>query len=198
MAIILPTIDGGWPCILADPPWRFASNSEAKPGRNAVRHYPCMTLTGIAELPVRAVAADDCTLFLWVTGPILAIGGHLPILKAWGFRPSSVAFVWSKGRAGTGYTTRKSVAFVILGKRGRSLRKDKGVLDFIDEPARHHSRKPEEAYRRIERYCDGPRLELFPGPPQLGWTQWGDPLKDVAQRATRGSAHALAGDRVPS
>jgi hypothetical protein len=30
---------GGWRVILADPPWRFKSNSERVPGRNPMRHY---------------------------------------------------------------------------------------------------------------------------------------------------------------
>ena len=35
------------------------------------------------------------------------------------------------------------------------------VHEVILAPVREHSRKPDEAYSRIERYCAGPRLELF-------------------------------------
>ena len=47
-------------CLLADPPWHFASNSTAKPGRNAFGHYDCIRLADIAALPVAGTLADDC------------------------------------------------------------------------------------------------------------------------------------------
>ena len=73
--------------IVADPPWRFKSNSLANPGRNALRHYDCMALPEITALPVTDVAAPDSVLFLWVPGPFLAIGAHLPIMRAWALNP---------------------------------------------------------------------------------------------------------------
>src|ERR1700743_657191 len=82
--------------IAADVPWAFKSNSVGKPGRNAMRHYDCMSLDDIAALPVRDVVADDACLFFWITGPFLAIGAHIPIMKAWGFEPSGMGFVWIK------------------------------------------------------------------------------------------------------
>ena len=36
----LPEIAGGWRCVLADPPWRFASKSDAAPGRNVLAALP--------------------------------------------------------------------------------------------------------------------------------------------------------------
>lgn len=174
--------------IAADPPWLFKSNSAAKPGRNARRHYKCMTLAEIAALPVKDYAADDCVLFLWITGPLLAKGAHLPIMKAWGFKPSGMGFVWIKlnKRAaslfflesdifmGGGFTTRKNAEFVVIGKRGRSVRKNAGVREVIVEPLREHSRKPELFYERVEKYADGPRLELFGRTERAGWTVRGD------------------------
>jgi N6-adenosine-specific RNA methylase IME4 len=64
----LPTIDGGFPCVHADVPSRFRSDSEAKPGRNAMRHYGCHSMATIATLPVRDVVADDALLWFWTTG----------------------------------------------------------------------------------------------------------------------------------
>jgi N6-adenosine-specific RNA methylase IME4 len=40
-------------------------------------------------------------------------------------------------------------------------------------PRREHSRKPEEAYARIEALCEGPYLELFARAPRPGWDSWG-------------------------
>jgi N6-adenosine-specific RNA methylase IME4 len=35
-------------------------------------------------------------------------------------------------------------------------------------------RKPDEVYRRVERYCTGPRLDLFGRESRQGWHVWGD------------------------
>lgn len=171
-----------------DPPWHFKSNSKANPGRNAQRHYACMSAAELAALPVGDLAADDCAAFLWITGPMLAIGAHLPLFKAWNFKPSGMAFVWVKlyPRAtslfilksdltiGGGFTTRKNCEFVVLGKRGRSVRQNAGVHEVIIEPRRDHSRKPEQFYERVEAYSAGPRLELFARQRRPGWQSWGN------------------------
>lgn len=174
--------------IAADPPWHFKSNSAAKPGRNAFGHYSCMSLNDIAALPVAQHAADDAVLFLWITGPFMAIGAHLPLMKAWGFKPSGMGFVWVKlnPRAaslfilkddlamGGGFTTRKNAEFRLIGKRGRSVRRNAGVHEVIIDPRREHSRKPDEFFDRAQAYSEGPYLELFGRQSRPGWDVWGN------------------------
>jgi N6-adenosine-specific RNA methylase IME4 len=92
----LPTIEGGFRCVVADVPSRFRSNSVERPGRNALRHYACHPMETIATLPVGDVVARDAFLFFWTTTPLIAIGAHIPVMKAWGFTPTAVAFVWVK------------------------------------------------------------------------------------------------------
>jgi len=175
-------------CIVADVPWHFKSNSKANPGRNPLSHYDCMSLDEIAALPVKQVAADDAWLFFWITGPFLAIGAHLPIFKAWGFEPSGMGFVWIKlnPRApqmifmpqdiatGGGFTTRKNAEFCLIGRRGSPKRLSAGIHEVIIAPRREHSRKPDESIERIERFCIGPRLELFGRQSRDGWTVRGN------------------------
>ncbi len=170
----LPTIEGGWRCVLADPPWRFQSNSVEKPGKNAMRHYACMNLADISALPVRDVSADEAWLFMWITSPFLSIGAHIPVLKAWGFKVSTIGFVWEKQSFGTGYTTRSSCEFVVVGRRGRPARKSCSIRQFHQEAKRAHSRKPDEIVSRIEALCAGPYLELFARQSRPGWTTWGN------------------------
>jgi N6-adenosine-specific RNA methylase IME4 len=79
----LPMVEGGWPCVHADVPARFRSNSEARPGRNAMRHYTCHSMVTIATLPVRDVVGPDAFLWFWTTGPLMAIGAHIPVIRAW-------------------------------------------------------------------------------------------------------------------
>lgn len=174
--------------IAADPPWQFKSNSAAKPGRNAMRHYDCMSLEDINALPVADVAADDAILFLWITGPFMATGAHLALMKAWGFKPSGMGFVWIKlnPRAaslfilrddlamGGGFTTRKNAEFCLIGKRGRSVRQNAGVHEVIIDPRRQHSRKPDEFYSRVQQYSSGPYLEMFARQSRPGWDVWGN------------------------
>lgn len=179
----------GYSVLAVDPPWAFASNSEASPGRNARRHYDTMTVSEICRLPVAMLAAEQSACFLWITGPFLAIGAHVDVLGHWGFSVSSIAFTWiklKKGRAleqftqkdlfvGQGLTTRKNAEFVVLGVRGKSLRQASDVLDVIIEPVREHSRKPEQFYRRVEIYA-GPkarRIDIFSRQSRPGWNSWG-------------------------
>jgi N6-adenosine-specific RNA methylase IME4 len=101
-----------------------------------------------------------------------------------------MGFVWIKLRpladpenfkasdlhTGTGFTTRKNAEFILICKRGRSLRRDAGVHEIIVAPRREHSRKPDELHARIERYLghEGPFLELFARQSRPGWTVWGN------------------------
>ena len=183
----LPTIVGGWACVHADPPWRFRSNSVAKPGRNVMRHYDCLSLGHIAALPVKDVVARDAFAFLWVPGPFLVIGAHISILHAWGFEPTATGFVWVKLRSraaglfihlddvfiGTGFTTRKSCEFVVIGRRGKPQRLAANVREVIFAPVREPSRKPDQFYDRVEAFCPGPRLDLFGRQSREGWQVYG-------------------------
>jgi N6-adenosine-specific RNA methylase IME4 len=192
----LPTIDGGWQCLLADPPWRYHSYAPTQNhhiSREIERHYRTMTLQEIIDMPVKKVVARDCHLFLWTTGPYLE--KCFAVAKAWGFKYSGSGFVWIKltkksGDAqyqlrtmrewlallhtGLGFTTRKNAEFCLLFRRGRARRIAKDIHEIIIAPRREHSRKPDETFDRVERYCAGPRLELFGRQARPDWTVWGN------------------------
>lgn len=53
-----------------------------------------MSIAEIKALPVAALAAPDCALFLWITFPMLQEGWG--VMEAWGFTFKTVAFVWIK------------------------------------------------------------------------------------------------------
>lgn len=191
----LPTIEGGWPCVLADPPWHFRARTALQvgnwtSGRDAEKHYDVMGIEDIKAMPVKKVAAKDAHLFLWTTGPCLPLA--FEVITAWGFRYSAVAFTWVKFKrsfkpeqirlipvvdgdfhCGLGLTTRKNCEFVLLARRGNARRIAKDVRELILAPVREHSRKPDEVYGRIERYCAGPYLELFSRQSRPGWITWG-------------------------
>lgn len=192
-------------CILADPPWHFRARTALqtrnfKCARDAEKHYAVMGLDDIKAMPVKDLAAPDAHLFIWTTGPCLR--QTFEVMEAWGFRYSAVAFTWVKLKrsidtrqlrvlptaesdlhVGLGLTTRKNAEFCLLGRRGSARRNAKDVREIILSPVREHSRKPDEAARRIERYCDGPYLELFARAPREGWTVWGNETSKFEEAA---------------
>lgn len=146
-----------------------------------------MTLAEIKAVPIPSIAARDCHLFLWTTTPHLVEA--LEVMKVWGFRYSTVAFVWIKTNkhapsmwidprqdifTGMGYTTRQNAELVLLGRRGSPPRLSKKVRQVILAPRREHSRKPEEVYERVIQYAEGPRLDMFSRENRPGFTAWGD------------------------
>jgi N6-adenosine-specific RNA methylase IME4 len=172
----LPRVDGGYGVVHADPPLRFHSNSRENPGRNAMRHYKCWDYPDFEKLPVADVVANDALLALSVPSPFLAIGAHLPLIRAGGFKPSSIGFTWLKVNRngsplmGPGLVTRKCCEFVVLGRRGKPPRLSNGVLEIIIAEPREHSRKPDEIYARLEALTPGPCLDLFARQRRDGWT----------------------------
>lgn len=184
--------------IVADPPWHYKSYTALRSPnwqsrRDAAKHYATMSLEDLKVLPVKDLAAPSgCHLFLWVTGPCLPLGFEL--MQAWGFKYSSVAFTWVKLKrshnpnqlrtlptaagdlhTGLGLTTRKNAEFCLLGRRGNARRLAKDVREIILAPVREHSRKPDEVYQRVERYCAGPYLSMFARESERpGWSYHGN------------------------
>jgi N6-adenosine-specific RNA methylase IME4 len=193
-------------CIMADPPWHFRARTALQVGnwtsrRDAEKHYNVMGIDDIAALPIRDLVAKDAHLFLWTTGPFLRQA--FDVIDAWGFRYSGSGFVWIKlkktsGRqlrlvssgdmaselhTGLGLTTRKNAEFCLLARRGNARRNAKDIREVILSPVREHSRKPDEAFERAERYCDGPRIEIFSRQRRMGWESWGNEVDRFQEAA---------------
>ena len=87
----------------------------------AENHYPTMSIDELCALPVEALAAKDCLLFLWATFPMLSEA--LQLIRAWGFTFKTVSFVWLKQNRksptwfyGLGYWTRGNAEICLLAK----------------------------------------------------------------------------------
>ena len=146
---------GKYQVIYADPPWAYRVWSKKGNGRSAESHYPTMSIEEIADLPVKKLADENCALFLWVTFPLLK--EIWKVIAAWGFTYKSVAFVWIKQNKkadslfwGMGYWTRANAEICILATKGSPKRYSKRVHQVIVSHIEEHSKKPEEARRRIE------------------------------------------------
>ena len=52
---------------------------------------------------------------------------------------------------------------------------------LIVSPRREHSRKPDEAYERIEALCEGPYLEIFARARRPGWDALGQSKRRLSR-----------------
>lgn len=177
----LPTVDGGFQTVLADPPWRFANRTgKVAPEHKRLDRYGTMELDEIKALPVSDVTAKNAHLYLWVPNALLPEG--IEVMKAWGFRYVSNV-VWAKRRKdggpdgrGVGFYFRNVTEPILFGVRGsmRTLAPARSTVNMIETRKREHSRKPDEQYDLIESCSPGPYLELFARYAREGWSAWGN------------------------
>lgn len=177
-------IAGSYDLIYADPPWHYAARKTGTSfGGGVTDKYPTMTVPEISALPVKHIARDNSVLMIWTTMPYLM--DTQQVITAWGFRYVTCGFTWIKTNcrsgtvfAGVGNYTKSNAELCLIAKRGAGLKRaSRSVHQVIMSPRREHSRKPDEAYDRIEQLF-GPqdRVELFARNRRPGWASWGNQL----------------------
>lgn len=167
--------------IYADPPWSFKTWSPKGGGR--APKYPTMSLEEVAALPVANIANDDCVLFLWTLGwiPPRAIAD---VIDRWGFIYKTLAFDWWKitqdnlPRGAKGYYTRASSEQCVLATRGKMpVPPSRRPIQAVIETPTKHSKKPVQAYEKIERMYPGQsKVELFARNTRSGWISIGNDI----------------------
>ena len=170
--------------IYANPPWKYQQKNLQGA---AEKHYSTMNMKDLCALPVEQLSDKDCVLFLWAT--FLMLAEALQLIKAWGFKYKTVAFVWLKQNKksptwffGLGFWTRGNAEICLLAVRGKPKRKSAGVHQFIISPIEQHSKKPDETRDRIvELMGDVPRIELFARQNTPGWDVWGNEAPDSVE-----------------
>lgn len=186
--IALPTVKGGFRVIVADPPWKFGDRgtrlapSYAGKQRKSAAPYEVMPLKDICAMgeEVMSVAAKDSFLFLWAPGALVLDSAAQEVAFAWGFTPKQI-LPWiktskaGKPRIGGGHYTRLTSEMLLLCRRGKATVKIHNEPDVMFAERVAHSAKPDESYRKIERLCAGPYLELFARRAfNERWATWGD------------------------
>lgn len=112
---------GGFGLIMADPPWSFENFSAKGEAKNPKAHYDCMGLDAIKAMPVSALAAPDCVLWMWAINPM--VPQALQVIESWGFEVKTFG-AWVKRTArgkdafGTGYLFRSSSEPILIATRG--------------------------------------------------------------------------------
>jgi N6-adenosine-specific RNA methylase IME4 len=188
--------EGSFDIIYADPAWDYRGRKQfgfagdvGVDSGGAIHHYETMKLEDLCALPVRTIAALDCLLYLWTTGPMMQDALH--VIDAWGFTYATVAFVWDKIRTNPGYYTLSQAEFVLVGKHGK-IPLPRGVRnalqwvydetpETITQERTKHSKKPLRVRQRIEdMHPTQTKIELFAREHAPGWTAWGDQITGEA------------------
>jgi site-specific DNA-methyltransferase (adenine-specific) len=88
-------IGDGFPVLLTDCPWDYKNAQNHDPARGGTPYEPMKIEDLCALTPlIQAVAAPDCILFHWATGPKMKEAIH--VMEAWGFIYTTMAFNWVK------------------------------------------------------------------------------------------------------
>ena len=175
--------------IYADPPWHYTRNMDKaskriklKPGTRGINvPYDTMESEDIAALHVKDLLEEDAACFMWTTD------AHLPsaieIMKAWGFKYKTIAFVWEKQYANGNAVnmmapwTNKCYEICLFGTKG-AMTKHLGsnrISQKVVTVRGTHSSKPEEVAHRIEQmFPDLKKIELFARRHRPGWDVWGN------------------------
>tara|TARA_A100001515_G_C4591900_1_gene216268 strand:+ start:5445 stop:6113 length:669 start_codon:yes stop_codon:yes gene_type:complete len=164
--------------IYCDPPWDYDGrsflNGKAHETGSASDHYPTMKPNELCEMNVKHIASNNCICYMWTTGPQLDIS--IDVLKAWGFKFKTIAFVWNKAITNPGFYTMSSCEICIVGTRG-AIPKPRGTRNekqYFCQQRTKHSRKPKEFIKRISRmHPTQNRIELFSRQAHPEWYCWG-------------------------
>lgn len=180
--------------IYADPPWDYGGKMQYDKSsiktenigfeRNifisaAIFKYPTLKLCDLKELDVLSIAADDCILFMWTTGPQMA--NAIELGQYWGFEYKTMAFVWDKQVHNPGRYTLSQTEFVLAFKRGRfpTPRGARNIRQLVSVHRGEHSEKPEIVIDSITKMFPTQRkIELFARKNYFGWDNWGLEIPD--------------------
>jgi N6-adenosine-specific RNA methylase IME4 len=176
--------------IYLDPPWRFknwslselAQRGEKWARRNGRSPYPVMSPDDLKKLPVGDLGSRDSLMFMWATYPKMEEA--IELMAIYGYKFTTVAFTWVKlnpsgigWHFGLGYYTRQNPEVVLLGKRGKGVKRvDNSVPNLVIWPRGEHSAKPFVVGDAIRRLLgeDVPKAELFARRQSQGFECWGN------------------------
>ena len=180
--------------IYADPPWDYGGKMQYDKTTikdenvgfekkifisSAAFKYPTLKMKQLKQLDVNSIAADDCILFLWTTGPQLANAVELG--EAWGFEYKTVAFVWDKMVHNPGRYTLSQTEFVLAFKKGKfpTPRGARNIRQLLSVHRGKHSEKPIEVIDGITKmFPSQEKIELFARKNYFGWDNWGLEIPD--------------------
>jgi N6-adenosine-specific RNA methylase IME4 len=179
--------------IVMDPPWQY-SNKKTGGKTNGVMNsgasqkYPTIPLKEILDFNLDDISADDSTMFLWCTSPLLQWG--IRCLERWGFRyrfsiywvkldpqitvtKNGSELIW-RGKRGMGFWLSNQVEICLIGTKGHVAPWYDRTPNVIFSVPGKHSEKPVEFWDLIESHAPMERVEAFARVPRDGWNRWGN------------------------
>ena len=181
--------------IYADPPWDYGGKLQYDKSiiksenegfekdifiSSASFKYPTVKLADLMKLDVPSIAADDCILFMWTTGPQMA--NSIKLGESWGFEYKTVAFVWDKMVHNPGRYTLSQTEFVLAFKKGKfpTPRGARNVRQLVQIHRTQHSEKPLVVIDGITKmFPTQEKIELFARCNFNGWDNWGLEIPDA-------------------
>ena len=169
--------------IYADPPWKYNTSGMKNPDRTCLpsspnRYYKTLSQKELQEIPTESITKDNCLLFLWTTAPLLEEA--ISTAKAWGFKYSTIGFVWDKTDVNPGNYTLSQCEFCLIFKKGKipQPRGARNIRQFLSKPRTKHSEKPFEIRNRIqEMFPTQSKIELFARTTHEHWDSWGNQIE---------------------
>jgi site-specific DNA-methyltransferase (adenine-specific) len=171
--------------IYADPPWKYGSKQPFRSGgvrfHSLDEEYPTVSTREMCEWNVGRIADTDCALFMWTTDS--HIEEAIQLMRAWGFKYVTVAFIWRKitknGKqvSNLGSWTMKNCELCLFGTKGamKKYKRSNSVQQLFSYERTKHSEKPHCVREFIEdMFGDLPRIELFARQSVDGWDCWGN------------------------
>lgn len=181
--------------IYADPPWDYGGKMQYDKSSiksenigfqknifisSAEFKYPTVKLPDLKKLNVQSIAAENCLLFMWATGPHLAHAIELG--EAWGFEYKTIAFVWDKMIHNPGRYTLSQTELCLVFKKGKipTPRGARNIRQLIALKRGAHSEKPEKVIEGITKmFPEQKKIELFARKNYVGWDNWGLEIPDA-------------------
>lgn len=141
--------------ILVDFPWPTGQGGHY----GAITKYDLVDMKRLYEFPLKDLADENCTLWMWTTNACLK--DALAIIDKNGFTYRGY-YVWCKAKLGLGSQyLRQCTELCLVATKGKVKFNNHSQMNWGIMPTTIHSEKPREFVSIIERLCDGPYLELF-------------------------------------
>lgn len=177
-------LDKTYELIMCDPPWKQSRGGKksARPNSSGKSlDYPTLTLEEIIEHMRIATehTAENAVLFLWTIDKYLFEAQEMA--EKLGYKLHA-RMIWDKVIGiPAAFTVRFGHEYLLYMYKGKLIpvaKEERGKIhDVFHEQPTRHSKKPEVAYRIVERlYPDLTKLEMYSRYPRAGWDAFGNEI----------------------
>lgn len=168
--LVIP--DGGYRCIVVDPPWPIKKiKRKVKPNQKEM-DYPLLSMADIKALEIGRLAGKKSHCFLWTIDKYLH--ESKAVIEGWGFK-YHCTLAWNKTNGMSLYGINRRAEFVIVGLKGKheAYPRRKTIPAAFTAKSERHSSKPQEFYDFLD-VLEDPKIDVFARRERQGWDVWGN------------------------